>query len=308
MPSIQDLSPSRVRALHGANNQDHRFYLQQGPIDLIIDLFGTEKAIICAESNARFRFSTILHELVNELPALRQTTSAQNSFNGVTASRMWRATSKFGAEFITPMAAVAGAVADEILMNMQGLPGLHRALVNNGGDIALWGLPGETFTIGLNCDLTSALKQPITGTVSFDASCGINGVATSGWRGRSQSLGIADSVTVFAESAALADAAATMIANHVNVDSPCVLRKPANELFPDSDLGSQLITTDVLQLSRNEISSALDFGKSYANKLQSQSLIAGAILALAGHYEIVGCLDRYPPNLSVLKYDVKGRA
>ena len=40
----------------------------------------------------------------------------------------------------------------------------------------------------------------------------VRGVATSGWRGRSHSLGIADSVTVLAATAAMADAAATVIA------------------------------------------------------------------------------------------------
>ena len=39
--------------------------------------------------------------------------------------------------FITPMAAVAGAVADEILQAMRRAAPLARAYVNNGGDIAL---------------------------------------------------------------------------------------------------------------------------------------------------------------------------
>ena len=45
----------------------------------------------------------------------------------------------------------------------------------------------------------------------------MRGIATSGWRGRSFSLGIADAVTVLAATAAEADAAATMIANAVDL-------------------------------------------------------------------------------------------
>ena len=39
--------------------------------------------------------------------------------------------------FITPMAAVAGAVAEEVLGAMMRAAELERAYVNNGGDIAL---------------------------------------------------------------------------------------------------------------------------------------------------------------------------
>ena len=47
-------------------------------------------------------------------------------------------------DFITPMVAVAGSVADYILDAMGG--GLDRAIVNNGGDIALH-LKREPFLI-----------------------------------------------------------------------------------------------------------------------------------------------------------------
>ena len=66
----------------------------------------------------------------------------------------------------------------------------------------------------------------------------MRGIATSGWRGRSFSLGIADAVTVLADRAAAADAAATIIANAVDLPGhPAIVRVPACELAPDSDLG-----------------------------------------------------------------------
>ena len=72
------------------------------------------------------------------------------------------------------------------------------------------------------------------------------GVATSGRHGRSFSLGIADAVTVLARTASQADAAATIIANAVDLPGhPAVRRMPANELQPDSDLGARPVTRDV---------------------------------------------------------------
>src|SRR5690606_41231750 len=62
----------------------------------------------------------------------------------------------------------------------------------------------------------------------------VRGVATSGWRGRSFSLGIADAVTVLARTGAEADAAATLIANAVDLPGhPAIKRRPARELAPE---------------------------------------------------------------------------
>jgi ApbE superfamily uncharacterized protein (UPF0280 family) len=69
-------------------------------------------------------------------------------------------------------------------------------------------------------------------------------VATSGWRckgkgGRSFSFGIADAVTVLAGSAAAADAAATVIANAVDLPGHgAITRRPASAIDPDSDLAT----------------------------------------------------------------------
>ena len=87
--------------------------------------------------------------------------------------------------------------------------------------------------------------------------------------GRSHSLGIADSVTVLAQSAAIADAAATLIANAVDIPgSPAVIRKPANELTPDSDLGDRLVTVDLKEIRQGQIEEAVNRGFTGANKYQ----------------------------------------
>src|SRR5260370_42649242 len=103
---------------------------------------------------------------------------------------MQNAVAPFAADcFITPMAAVAGAVAEEILGAMLQSAELKRAYVNNGGDIALHLADGEHFNIGLaeRPDAAGLMRTMIIH--SDDPS---RGVATSGRHGRSFSLGIAD--------------------------------------------------------------------------------------------------------------------
>ena len=61
-----------------------------------------------------------------------------------------------------------------------------------------------------------------------------------------------------AKTAAQADAAATIIANAVDLPNhPAVVRCPANEVQPDSDLGARLVTRDVGFLTSSEIRSRL---------------------------------------------------
>src|SRR5436189_4271182 len=94
-----------------------RLHLHDGPIDLVIEAEGERPAIRAAYEAAERRFATILDELCGELVLLRQATAQKPK--GVTAQLMWRATLPFTEEcFITPMAAVAGSVAEEILAAM----------------------------------------------------------------------------------------------------------------------------------------------------------------------------------------------
>jgi ApbE superfamily uncharacterized protein (UPF0280 family) len=199
---------------------------------------------------------------------------------------MHAAVAPFASEhFITPMAAVAGAVAEEILGAMVEAANLKRAYVNNGGDIALHLAPGEHFTMGL----VERPDQPgLMQTTMIEADDAARGVATSGRHGRSFSLGIADAVTVLARTAAAADAAATIIANAVDLPGhPAILRCPAHDLQPDSDLGARLVTRDVGALRAFEIASALDAGAGKARLLLARGLIESAALRLHGETRIV---------------------
>jgi ApbE superfamily uncharacterized protein (UPF0280 family) len=265
-----------------------RLHLQDGPIDLIIEATGRDADVRAAYEAAAHRFTGLLDELCAELAELRQPADpVRCTLQGVVARRMHRAVTPFAAEhFITPMAAVAGSVAEEILGAMLGAAKLDRAYVNNGGDIALYLADGEQFTVGL---MDRPDRHGLLRTMTIDADDPVRGVATSGRHGRSFSLGIADAVTVLARTASQADAAATIIANAVDLPGhPAVIRCPANELQPDSDLGSRLVTRDVGGLAEDEVEAALRAGASQAQQLLAAGLIEGAALRLNGETVVVG--------------------
>ena len=280
-----------------------RWHFQHGPIDIVIGADGEPAAVAAALAAAWARFETVLAELVAELPLLRQPVvaspsdpagAAANPLRGVIARRMWAACAPLRAEaqgFITPMAAVAGAVAQELIDHFNR-SGMQRAWVNNGGDIALHLAPGSQASVGLLADLSrfdaEAALRTAAGRLRTDASftvhaaCPVRGVATSGWRGRSHSRGIADSVTVLAASAALADAAATVIANAVDVDDAAIRRRPANSLRDDSDLGERLVTVAVPPLAAAQVQHALQRGQAVAQRLQARGLVHAALLVCQG--------------------------
>ena len=265
-----------------------RLHLQDGPIDLIIEAKGDERDVRAAYEAAARRFTGLLDELCEELIELRKAADpARSTLNGVVARRMHAAVAPYAAEhFITPMAAVAGSVAEEILGAMLGAAKLDRAYVNNGGDIALHLTGGEQFTVGL---LDRPDDAGVMQIISIDADDPARGIATSGRHGRSFSLGIADAVTVLARTASQADAAATIIANAVDLPGhPAIVRCPANELQPDSDLGVRLVTRDVGVLGEGEIYDALSAGVSRAQQLLAAGLIEGAALRLLGETAVVG--------------------
>ena len=265
-----------------------RLHLQDGPIDLVIEAKGREVDVRAAYEAAARRFTGLLDELCEELVELRRAADpVQCPLNGVVARRMHAAVAPFAtAAFITPMAAVAGSVAEEILGSMLAAAPLDRAYVNNGGDIALHLAGDEQFTVGL---MDRPDRLGVMRTIDIDADDPVRGIATSGRHGRSFSLGIADAVTVLARTASQADAAATIIANAVDLPGhPAVIRCPANELQPDSDLGTRLVTRDLGALGESEIDDALRAGVSRAQQLLAAGLIEGAALRLLGETAVVG--------------------
>jgi ApbE superfamily uncharacterized protein (UPF0280 family) len=268
-----------------------REHWQHGPIDLVIRAEGEAGAVVRAYAGAWQRFQHVLEELVAELAMLRLPVEHANPLRGAIARRMVAATAPYAQEFITPMAAVAGSVAQEIAGFFAAEPGVRKVYVNNGGDIALHLTPGASLSVGL---VANAYAPALNGQVDVGFDSGIRGVATSGWRGRSFSLGIADSVTVLAASAAQADAAATMIANAVNVEHAAIERAPASTLKDDTDLGARLVTVNVGTLPAQARSAALDAGARAAQAYLERGLVIGAALALQGEWRSIGWLRAAP--------------
>lgn len=278
-----------------------RWHFAHGPIELVIgaDAGGAgvrptgltpsaslePDALTQAHEAAWQRFQTVLQELVAELPLLRQPVQAGPCpVRGVVARRMWQACTALPTDFITPMAAVAGAVAQEILVPYTQA-GVRRAFVNNGGDIALHLAPGTQWRVGLVADIAKR-RTALDGGFVIDSQDPVRGVATSGWRGRSHSLGIADAVTVLAATAAQADAAATVIANAVNPVEPDerlgIERAPACSLKDDSDLGERLVTVQVPALPAGVVAAALRRGARIAEQLREAGLIHATVLSCQG--------------------------
>lgn len=274
-------APAQARLLADGR----RLHLHHGPIDLIVEAFAEADERAAAYRRITQRFAGLLEELVGELPELRRpATAAARPFRGSTARRMERAVCPLSADFITPMAAVAGAVADETLAALVEGGGIDKAYVNDGGDIALFLSPGQSIRAAV-----AGTGNGFADRLVVRAGDPVRGIATSGWRGRSHSLGIADAVTVLAKSAAEADAAATMIANAVDLPGhAAVTRVPAATLSPDSDLGDRLVTYRVGRLNPAEIAEALDRGHAAAERLRSAGLIQSAALFLGGAVRVCG--------------------
>ena len=256
-----------------------RLHLSHGPIDLVIGADGARDLAFRAGFD---RFGTILSELTAELPLLRRPVGTKPK--GKIARAMYRAALPHADGLTTPMICVAGAVAAEVLSAMVDGADLTRAYVNNGGDIALHLTEGARFDVGI-----AGLDGQSLGTVTIRSGDPIRGIATSGQGGRSHSLGIADSVTVLARSAAMADAAATRLGNAVDLPAhPAIRRSPANQLHDDSDLGAAPVVTHVGPLSPAEVNQALTTGATAAQGLRDRGLISGTALFLRDQHTVIG--------------------
>jgi ApbE superfamily uncharacterized protein (UPF0280 family) len=278
------MTPQRSQLANGRQ----RFYW--GPIDVMIYAEAEKETnthlLYEAHESAWKRFQEILPELVKELSILKLPIDDQDNtyLTSPIAKKMWQACRTHYPTFMTPMAAVAGAVADDLLTHYE-IQGIHKAWVNNGGDIALHLTGNQQIPIGICVDSYRANETiqklgsfTLDGQLTLNAQDPVRGIATSGWQGRSFSMGIADSVTVLAHNAASADAAATIIANAVNVDDERIQRRPACDMKDDSDLGDHLVTVHVPKLEHQIIEQALENGFAKAQTLKNQGIIWGAIL------------------------------
>lgn len=267
-----------------------RLHLHHGPIDLVI--FADTEPENDRENAFRaavIRFDRLLEEIVAELHLLRKPIrDGGPAPEGAIARRMWAAVKPHAAgKFITPMAAVAGAVADTVMEAMLRAADITRAYVNNGGDISVFLREGRSYEAAISAPSGEELAR-----VLIQGGIGVDGMATSGMGGRSHSAGIADAATVFAASAAAADAAATLVANAVDIPGhPSIRRRRAEEIDPETDLIGMDVTTGCGELSKEETALALERGALAANGMIRAGLISSAALFLRGESRMLGALS-----------------
>lgn len=179
---------------------------------------------------------------------------------------------------LTPMAAVAGTIADgvaDFLFNR----GMTKVIVNNGGDIAIRTGSNMYVSVGIRPEL---INSQITDMLTLNDERSSWGVATSGLEGRSLTTGVASAATIIAGSASLADAAATSIANASFVKDESVIQKPARELDEQTDIPEIAVTVQAGPFSEEKKDMALSGAMKQAKKLIKKGLIFGAYIVVDG--------------------------
>ncbi|MCF8031509.1 MAG: hypothetical protein K9K66_02065 [Desulfarculaceae bacterium] len=253
-----------------------------GPMTLSISVWadGRPRPVMAAQAaRAALRCLAVLADFqgymrrrVRQLPAGRPLPSVV-----ARAAEACRAVDKN----LTPLAAVAGAVADQVADAALAL-GADKVVVNNGGDVAIRLAPGQSLGVGLRPGAAQDEEPaPLLGRLHLEASDGVGGVASSGWHGRSLSSGVADLATAWSSSAALADAAATALGNAAQA-SGAANTVPARKLDPASGLGSQAITDSVNRLGPAQRATALNSARLSARALHDRQLISGCVVMVQG--------------------------
>lgn len=254
-----------------------------GPMELGVQLEGAEETIQAWCKRIPGVARDLLAEISSHQPLLRLKGRelVEKARWPSVVRRMIRAVQVVEAESLTPMAAVAGAVSEEILVRLLEDSGerLTRAIVNNGGDMAVYS-PHEPVRVGIRGTGTDeAFMREIT-SPEMDVPYGI---ATSGWRGRSFSQGIADAVVVFSSGGTVADAAATYIGNHVGDGGIKVVKRlRASEIDQSTDIPDLQVTVGCGSLRRDEKERALNNGLEAASRLFKAGLVWRVEIYLQG--------------------------
>ena len=231
-----------------------KVYFHYGPSSLVAmaDKYGEPLTELCCQ--AFEVLDATLREITQALPLLRLPPGQipADSLTGL-PRKMLDSVLAIGEPSLTPMATVAGAVADTVA-DWLFAQGASRVMVNNGGDVALRLAPGTSVKMGI---MTSLSAAAIDRAVTVHAEDGIGGCATSGLGGRSLTRGIAQGVSAFARTAIFADALATHLANCSFIQSGQVATTKAGMLSPDSDIKDLDVVVSVGELSRQEVRQSL---------------------------------------------------
>ena len=194
------------------------------------------------------------------------------------ARKMAQSAAAVGDPELTPMAAVAGTIADAVADYLLDR-GMTKVVVSNGGDVAVRLRGTHTVRVGLRTDLR---RDDCPLVLLLDSSRTSWGIATSGLGGRSLTRGIASAATVVAKDASTADAAATAVANTSFVDAPGVIRRPAEDIDPLTDIAGLPVTVEVGALDEATAREGVARALARASGLVETGVILGACVAVDG--------------------------
>ena len=256
-----------------------RIFLDYGPVHMMLTA-GADGRVMTSELRQAAGYAIIklkeLAEVQNLAKDIRTVSSPDLTGVPLPLKLMVEAVKAAGDETLTPMAAVAGTFAD-MVADLLVTKGASKVLINNGGDIAIRLAEGEKTRVGLTPDIDAT---SFTHMISLVGQDGIGGVATSGLGGRSFTKGIAGAATVLARTARVADACATVIANHCFAEDPGIIRLPAEEIDPNTDIPGHLVTVRLERLKPETKEKALANALAKAKELVNAGVIHGAVIFL----------------------------
>lgn len=267
---------------------DGRVLAQYGPMRLAIDVHserGPDSEM--AADAAEYAFS-LLPRLV---PAKKMfsrgnyASTLKSGFEEQLFNQMIQAVEMVRWPDLGPMATVAGMISESVALFLKEA-GAVRAIVENGGDLAIFLTPGQTASVGIRLGVMAS--EPVYKMTLRGDRHSLWGVCSSGLGGRSLTQGLADTALCVAASAVVADAAATALGNACNVQSPKVRRILAETVEPDTDIAGLLVTESVADLSESEIDAAIDNASIYAHGLVHDGVIMGAVVSLGGKVAVTG--------------------
>jgi ApbE superfamily uncharacterized protein (UPF0280 family) len=250
-----------------------------GPMRLVIDarvgkVPQPQQAVRAADEAVRF-----LEAVARSRPFLgRDYRRLMPHITDPLALKMVASVKAVGDQDLTPMAAVAGTIADAVA-DFLFERGMTRVLVDNGGDVVIRSCDGEPVTVGIRPQVDT---KSISHAIVLGPEGTAWGIATSGLGGRSLTRGVADAATIVAADASLADAAATAVANASYVTHSAVARKPAEEIDLFTDIAGLQVTDKVGRLPDSTRQEALDRSIRRAEKLIQRKIIFGAFVCVQG--------------------------
>jgi len=261
------------------------YYLDYGPMQMTISAFCRQQPLDQDIMEAVGYAKNLLAELASciKVAKLPAGTIKRCPTSPAILAMMIDAVQRCPDPTLTPMAAVAGAIADcvaELLVQR----GATKVIINNGGDIALRIAEGESVKVGIAPDLNN---NSVSHFIEIDSTSKVRGIATSGLGGRGLTKGIASAAVILSENCRIADACATLVANHIFSPDPEIKQVRAEELDPDTDIYGHLVTAALGKLQPKTWQQALQNGLAQARKVLEQGLISGAILFVGGQLAAV---------------------